>query len=144
MNRFVIVVCAFALVTRCSTSYQSSGATGGYAETKLSDRSYQIRFEGNGYTSNSRVSVFILRRAAELTLEQGFRYFVFGGQQTQTSHSMDFNFANQSAVVRFLDSAGEDSSAVDAVTVIESTNKDAAGRLSRGALEALKRLNTSR
>jgi hypothetical protein len=121
----------------CATSYQSHGATGGYSDTQLSPRSYQIRFQGNGFTRNDRVSVFMLRRAAEIALEHGFRYFVLTSQQTQTSYSrgggFDANFPNQSAVVRFLDNAGDDPTSADAVTVIKETDAEANGVLTEKA-----------
>jgi hypothetical protein len=130
-----------AAVAGCATSYQSRGATGGYSDTRLSDRSYQLRFQGNGFTVNDRVSVFMLRHAAELTLENGFRYFVLTGQQTQTSFShaggISANFPNQSSIVRFLDKPTDDPAAADAVTVIRETDTEAKGAISEKARAAL-------
>jgi hypothetical protein len=122
------------------TTYHASGPSGGYSDTQLSPRVFQVRFQGNGYTKNDRVSIFLLRRAAEITLENGFRYFVVLGQQTQTAHSMDFNFPNQSATVRFLDAVGDDPNALDAVMVVKNTDAEAGGHLSEKAAEALARL----
>lgn len=53
----------------CATAYQPSGLTGGFDETRLNDRTVQVRFRGNGATSVSRAQTFVLRRGAELTLE---------------------------------------------------------------------------
>jgi hypothetical protein len=139
-GKLPILLFVVATAAGCTT-YHAAGASGGFSETKLSDRLYQVRFQGNGYTSNDRVSVFILRRAAELTLEQGFRYFTVVGQQTQTSHSMGYNFANQSTMVRFLDD-GNDPAAMDASMVIKNTDREAGGRLSPRAAAALKSMAT--
>ncbi|HSY51166.1 MAG TPA: hypothetical protein VLC46_20335 [Thermoanaerobaculia bacterium] len=94
---------------------------------------------------NDRVSVFMLRRAAEITLENGFRYFVLTAQQTQTSHSyggggISANFANQSSIVRFLDDASGDAAAADAVTVVKETDAEARGALTEKARAALAKL----
>jgi hypothetical protein len=141
MKRLITAVSMFVLAFGCSTAYQSHGATGGYSDTKLSPRSYQIRFQGNGFTQNDRVSVFMLRHAAELTLENGFRYFLLTGQQTQTSVShaggISANFPNQSSIVRFLDRLEDDPAAADAVTVIHETDTEAQGALSEKARAAL-------
>ena len=134
-----VPVLASLLVTFCTT-YHAAGPSGGYSDTKLGDRIYQVRFRGNGYTHNDRVSALILRRAAELTLENGFRFFTLSGQQTQTSHSMGWNFPDQSTIVRFLSSVNDDPAGMDAVAVIKATDAEAGDRLSPAAREALTRL----
>ncbi len=59
----------------CATSYQQKGFTGGYSETQLAPDVFRVNFQGNGYTSSERAQDFALLRAAELSLERGFRYF---------------------------------------------------------------------
>ena len=68
----------------CATRYQPMGFTGGYSETQLGENIFQVSFYGNGYTSRERVSDFSLLRAAELTLEKGFRYFVIVDSEKHT------------------------------------------------------------
>src|SRR6185436_16372959 len=62
----------------CATGYQSldEGITGGYTETRLAPDEWRLLVEGNGLTERRQVEQILLRRAAELTLEQGKRYFV--------------------------------------------------------------------
>ena len=73
----VLVVITALLLASCSTSYKESGLfNDGFEETRLDVDLYQIRFEGNGWTSEQRVSDFAFLRAAELTLEAGYSYFV--------------------------------------------------------------------
>jgi hypothetical protein len=62
-------------LSSCATSYQQKGFTGGYSETQLAPDVFRVNFEGNGYTSSERAQDFALLRAAELSLERGFKYF---------------------------------------------------------------------
>lgn len=65
------------LLTSCATTYGPEGSfSGGYSEIKLNDRTYQITFNGNAYTSQSKVKRFALRRAAELTIQNGGTHFI--------------------------------------------------------------------
>lgn len=68
---FVMLVCA-----GCATSYQSKGFTGGFSETRLSEDTYRINFAGNAKTDSERAADFALLRAAELTRQNGYQYFV--------------------------------------------------------------------
>ena len=130
----------------CATAYQPKGLTGGFAETSLGNDMYQVRFQGNGYTSQDRASEFLLRRCAELTLEQGKRYFALGDSDRQTSTSsgagMWFSFPHGQAVVRVLSDKSADPMAVDAVAVIKDTDALAAGALSAKARETLLGIET--
>jgi hypothetical protein len=100
-----------AALISCSTAYQPDGFTGGFEELQLDENVYEITFSGNGYTSEKRVSDFVLLRAAEISLQEGYPYFriidrrnwskvttgkgkarttcsnVFGQQQCNTSYS---------------------------------------------------------
>ena len=78
MLRPTLLVSAVVLTALlgCATPYQRQGFTGGYSERPLNDRSYVVAFDGNGYTSRSRVQEYLLRRCAELTIAQGYSYFI--------------------------------------------------------------------
>ena len=121
----------------CATGYSSKGLTGGFSETRLSERSYQVRFEGNGMASQERVSAFLLRRCAELALENGFRWFALAGQTggATVSGASGFvvSYPNREATVKFLDKQADDPNPLDAVLVVSSTAKTADGRLSTKA-----------
>ena len=45
-----IVTLVVAFTGGCATSYQSKGFTGGFSETQVSANSFQVYFQGNGYT----------------------------------------------------------------------------------------------
>src|SRR4051812_41316146 len=80
MKRFIAVAVASVALLGfgCATGYQSvdDSITGGYTETRLSPDSWRVVVAGNGFASRADVEKFLMRRAAELTLEQGKRYFV--------------------------------------------------------------------
>ena len=64
------------LAAGCATSYQRSGATGGYSDTHLQTNLFAVSFEGIGYTRRGRATDLALLRCAELTICHGFKYFV--------------------------------------------------------------------
>jgi len=47
----------------------------GYSEERLEDGNYRVAFYGNSLTDVETVDAYLLRRAAELTLENGHDYF---------------------------------------------------------------------
>ena len=58
------------------TPYQPLVAErGGYSEQKLAEDRYRVVFAGNPHTSAESVERHLLRRAAELTLAQGYEWF---------------------------------------------------------------------
>jgi len=63
------------LFSGCATPYQKSGLLGGYNDMKLQDNIYKVTFNGNDCISKSKVQDYALLRAAELTKEEGYRYF---------------------------------------------------------------------
>lgn len=75
MKRLIFVCPIVIMLGACSTSYQSVGFTGGYEDTRLDENVFSISFRGNAYTSGQRAQDFALLRAAELTLQHGYKYF---------------------------------------------------------------------
>jgi hypothetical protein len=136
---FVLVLASLSL--GCATAYKPTGLTGGFEETKLGENLYQVRFQGNGYTTHGRVAQLLLRRCAELTLENGFRYFAIASDNRQTSvggaEGFMFSFPNGQAIIRLLASKDQDEVPIDAVTVVGETDRAAQGRLSEKARQAM-------
>jgi hypothetical protein len=62
-----------------ATPYQPAATnapeTGGYADTKLESNRWRVTFRGNSETTRQTVEDYLLYRAAELTLAQGFDWF---------------------------------------------------------------------
>ena len=85
----VAVLGAATLMTAgCATETAYRPATGsGFARTGYSDRQietnrYVVSFSGNSYTSRDTVEKYLLYRAAELTLQNGYDHFIMADRQT--------------------------------------------------------------
>ncbi len=76
------------LVAACTTAtpYQPNIAgqkvSGGYSELRVEDNRYRVTFAGNSLTSRQTVEGYLLYRAAELTVEQGFDWFAIVDRNT--------------------------------------------------------------
>ena len=73
---FCLTALTGILFSGCKTTYQDAGFTGGYTESQLDKNVFKVSFNGNAFTSLHRATDFTLLRSAELTLINGFRYFV--------------------------------------------------------------------
>ncbi len=74
------------LLCGCVTPYQRNNYSGGFSEMKLNSDLFEVSFRGNGYTGQSTVKRYFLRRCAEVTLENGFDYFVFVDQDAYSNN----------------------------------------------------------
>lgn len=74
-KKFTILSIICIAISGCSTAYKSEGFTGGYSEKQLAEDIYSIGFKGNAYTSKDTVNEYLLRRGAELTVKNGYKYF---------------------------------------------------------------------
>jgi len=72
--RFAAIAVISIFLIGCSTPYQSSGMRGGFEDMQLSENSFRVSFTGNGFTSASDASNMMLLRAAEISIENGFKY----------------------------------------------------------------------
>lgn len=84
----IIAIFVLTFTAACATGYQPKGFSGGYSETQLSENVFQVRFSGNGVTSKEQAHDFALLRAAELTLNHGYEYFV----PTKESHNNEVSY----------------------------------------------------
>jgi len=75
MRISLIVLPAALLLAGCGTAYQPDGVSGGYSD-RLEGSTAQVSFRGNGLTTPDALHSFVLRRCAEVTLEDGYSYFV--------------------------------------------------------------------
>jgi len=78
----LVAAATLALLTGCATPtpYQPLGAggsraSGGYSNVRIAPNRYMVSFAGNSLTSRERVETYLLYRAAELTVEQGYDGF---------------------------------------------------------------------
>ncbi len=69
------------------TPYQpissSSRVAGGYSETRLAADHFRVTFAGNSFTSRERVEASLLYRAAELTLQERYDWFVIEDREVE-------------------------------------------------------------
>lgn len=75
-NPFYILSFVVSVFIVCSTPYQRESALGGYSETPYENNIWLVSFRGNGYTGKGQVHDFVILRAAELTLENGYSHFI--------------------------------------------------------------------
>lgn len=79
-RRLLAPLAAVLVLTACATAtpYQplgTRGASGGFTEQRIEQNRYRVAFIGNDYTSRQRVENYLLFRAAELTLANGYDGF---------------------------------------------------------------------
>ncbi len=91
MKRALIALAAtvaFAGLAACETAtpYQplkiGDTETGGYSDTKLNADHFRVVFSGNDLTSRETTERYLLYRAAELTVSQGFDWFTTTDRHT--------------------------------------------------------------
>jgi hypothetical protein len=86
---FAFAALAALSLAACATSTPYGPATSknpyGFTDQKIEDGRYRIVFRGNSSTNRETVETYLLYRAAELTIENGFDYFVVTEQDTETS-----------------------------------------------------------
>ncbi len=66
---------ACATATPYQPNLRANAVTGGFSELRIEQDRWRVNFAGNSLTSRERVETYLLYRAAELTLEQGYDSF---------------------------------------------------------------------
>ncbi len=80
-------VLAFLLtLSACATPYQEMGLLGGVEAHRISSDTAQIVAKGNAYTDASVIQRYVLRKAAEETLADGFDYFDISSGNDESQH----------------------------------------------------------
>ncbi len=79
MLRVITILNLVVMLAGCAsgpTAYQKAEENRyGYAEQAIESDRYRITFRGNSLTGRDKVEIFVLFRAAELTLEKGYDHF---------------------------------------------------------------------
>ena len=75
MRVLSILALLVGLLSGCVTPYQPKSFSGGYSESQLGTNMFNVTFQGNSNTNYELAADFCLLRSAEITLENGFRYF---------------------------------------------------------------------
>ncbi|MEM9618510.1 MAG: hypothetical protein AAF936_11165 [Pseudomonadota bacterium] len=81
----LFVIGAIALIAGCTsiTPYAPADRSGrGYDDQKLEEGKYRVTFEGNSSTDRATIENYVLFRAAEITLRDGYDHFSILDQST--------------------------------------------------------------
>jgi hypothetical protein len=96
MTKIAAALGAMALLVACQTpaTYQPRlpGQETGYTDEQLASNRWRVTFAGNSSTKRQTVESFLLVRAAEVTLQAGYHWFVFDSRDTEadTVYQSDF------------------------------------------------------
>ncbi|WP_182977785.1 CC0125/CC1285 family lipoprotein [Gluconacetobacter asukensis] len=77
--RQIAAIALLGLVAACTnpTPYQPATEEGeGYTTQQIETNRFRVSFQGNSVTSRQTVDTYMLYRCAEVTLENGYNYFV--------------------------------------------------------------------
>ncbi len=91
MFRLIMLGAAALLIAACATSTPyapaKDGKGYGFSEQRIESNRYRITFRGNSVTSRETVENALLYRAAELTAELGYDYFIALESDTEAKKS---------------------------------------------------------
>jgi len=73
---------ACATATPYQPKVTTGATTGGFSEQRLEADRYRVAFAGNSLTSRETVERYLLYRAAELTVQQGYDWFETADRRT--------------------------------------------------------------
>lgn len=76
---------AVGILAGCATAtpYQPLMDGQGYSDQRIENNRVRVTFQGNSSTERQTVENYLLLRAAEITLESGYDYFVMDGLDTE-------------------------------------------------------------
>ena len=87
MKVVLVTISLALLLAGCATDYQPDGFTGGFSETQLDENLFEIRFKGNAFVGTDTARDYAMLRAAEVTLQNGYEYFIVLGEEDRTQVS---------------------------------------------------------
>ena len=87
MKKILLVLAIGVFIGGCATDYQKDGFSGGFSETQMSENVWRVHFKANGFSSMERATDFCLLRSAELTLENGYKFFTIVDENSSTKSS---------------------------------------------------------
>jgi hypothetical protein len=123
--RFV-ALSAVCLLTSCATAYQPDGIAGGYSEQRLDGNTAEVSFRGNRFNSPEMLQSYLLRRCADITLENGYNYFVLiKGISNIPGEKGDTEYSASTTIQMFKGEKPEsDAQAYDAAAIVRSVPVD--------------------
>lgn len=85
----LIALSVACLMAGCTTAYQPDGISGGYSDRLIANNTAQVTFRGNRLTAPDTLHSYLLRRCAELTLQDGYNYFVLVHEEEPNEGNTD-------------------------------------------------------
>ena len=82
--RYSYLLLVFLLSSCLSTAYVEDGWKGGFTDTQINEDTWKVTVGGNAYTKQSTIRDYAILRASEVTLEQGYKYFVIYDDKDST------------------------------------------------------------
>lgn len=81
MKRLILAAAGALVLSACATPtayapHGYAGQSGGYSEQRLQSDRWSVAFAGNSLTSRETVEIYLLYRAAELTVQSGYDWFI--------------------------------------------------------------------
>jgi len=94
MRKLILAVAAGLLAACASATPYQPAATDryGFEETRIESNRIRINFRGNTLTERETVETYLLYRAAELTLESGFDYFIVADRDTESESRLQGSY----------------------------------------------------
>jgi hypothetical protein len=125
----MLAVLAVSLLFGCAaTQYQPAKGSyaGGYTDLKIAPNMYRISFEGNAYISGEKAYQYTLYRAAEITKENNFSWFVIMDKdeilRSEYAEFLGFVEKPRNAIVIKLVNEGSSTGAYSADDIMKSIN----------------------
>lgn len=87
LRRGVLAAGVVACLAACATPtpYQPRTDGFGYAEEQIETNRYLVTFAGNAVTPRTVVETYVLYRAAQITVDKGYDWFVLASSETDAS-----------------------------------------------------------
>lgn len=92
-----ILAAGLCLLAGCATPYRPAGFSGGYSDTPIDGNTVRVTFKGNGYTPKEVVQMYVLYRCSEVTLKDGYDYFVVTGADTEAKTGYTSSYSSPPA-----------------------------------------------
>lgn len=83
------LISAILLLAACASAYGDKSVFGGVNASWLSNTILMVDAKGNGFTSTQRIIEYTMLKAAEKTIEAGYRYMVIT-DSVDTSSTMNY------------------------------------------------------
>lgn len=95
--KHLAILCAGLVLAGCATPTAYQPAAGrystGYSDKRLAENRFRVTFSGNSATGRATVEDYLLLRAAEVTRDAGYSWFVFDTRDTETTTIYHTDFA---------------------------------------------------